>query len=139
MNKYKLIYQNLRIPSDDADGISLEELVESKANSIEYLNCGNILEIIDDPNTLFEILDSKLRLNANCYFYGVNIDVLCEYYLDSLISLENFNHCISNVTRLYNLSLFNQLINTFKDTFAINSIKTSGIYYQIDISRKITV
>jgi 2-polyprenyl-3-methyl-5-hydroxy-6-metoxy-1,4-benzoquinol methylase len=115
------------------DEISLEQLLSSEANSIDHINCVNILEIVDDPQKFLEILETKLRLIGECYIIGTSINNLCEYYLDNLISSDIYNQTIVHVKRLYDLKSITNLLNQY---FTIDVIKTYGLYYHILIKRK---
>lgn len=135
MNNYKLNINNILPTQEDSDQkvISLQQLLELPNNSIDNINCANILEIVENPLEVLKIIESKVRLIGRCYIIGININKFCEYYLDNLIDIDFFNETIKNSHRLFDLS---NMIKLIQEYFIIESIKTHSIYHYMVLRRK---
>lgn len=136
MNIYQLKYNNLDIISTPHTSVNTDDLKKLEANSAEKIFGGNILELIDDTYLFLMLIESKLRLSGEFIISGINIDNICENYLDNIIDIDALNKLIINKKRIFNLQ---NIISLIKQAGMIpKTIKTDGIYYYISVSRKNT-
>lgn len=134
MNIYQIDNNNLIIDNYDYPKLTLDDLSKIEINSIEQLFGGNILELVD-CDLFLDLLSNKLRLRGEFIITGINIDNLCEQYLDHTIDINFINQMFVNKKYLYNLP---SLIETIKkNKFITKYIKTDGIYYYMVIVRDV--
>lgn len=121
--------QNLTNP------ISMPNLEMLDRNSLQSIDCFNILELTDDVSLFMKTIETKLRMRGECSLSGTSLNLLSEYYLDNLIDISYYNNIIMEVKRLYTIET---LINILKEcSFSVKNIKTYGINYYIVISRSV--
>lgn len=130
--KYQLEHETIQNYQPDIEKISLNNITSLQDHSIEHINLYNALELIQDPNTLLTTLLSKLRLKGVVVLVGIDLNKICELYLDKVLSYKEFNNLISNKT-IYPMTEAIQILKA--NQFHINLIKTDRLLYHIECGR----
>lgn len=130
--KYQIEHESIKDYQPDLDKISLYSLEDLPDHSIEYINSYNMLEVVPDYNKFLELMLSKLRLKGVMVIIGIDLNKLCELYLDQIIDAQEFNDFTSKKT-IYPLSkITNALID---NKFTLITIKTDRLLYYIECKR----
>lgn len=130
--KYQIEHESIKQYQPDIEKIQKDEIVNTVDNSIEYINIYNTLEIIDNPNDFLTMLLTKLRLKGSVAIIGIDLNKLCELYLNKIFDFTEFNDLIKNKF-IFPLS---DTINLLKNNnYKINLIKTDKLLYYIECGR----
>lgn len=130
--KYQIEHESIKDYQPDLEKVSISSLNDITNHSIEYINIYNMLEIISDYNDFLELILSKLRLRGIVTIIGIDLNKLCEVYLDKIIDAKEFNDLIHQ-KRIYPLSEITKLL--IDNKYKINAIKTDRLLYYIECGR----
>ena len=130
--KYQIEHESIKDYQPDLEKISLSSLEDLPDHSIEYINSYNMLEVIPNYNKFLELILSKLRLKGVMVIIGIDLNKLCELYLDQIINAEEFNDFISQKT----ISPLSKITKILMDNkFTLITIKTDRLLYYIECKR----
>jgi hypothetical protein len=87
---------------------------------------------LDEPNETLKLLLSKLRLKGVVSLIGVDLNKICELYIDKFFNFKEFNGLIKNKT-IYPLSEVIKLL--VDNNYKVNTVKTDRLLYYIECGR----
>lgn len=130
--RYQIEHESIKDYQPDIPKIALSNIPDIQDHSIEYINIYNVLEIADNIDYLLSLIQSKLRLKGVLSLIGLDLNRLCELYLDKAIDSKEFNNLINHKT-IYPLS---DIVKILTDNeYRITVIKTDRLLYYIECGR----
>lgn len=130
--RYQIEHESIKDYQPDIPKIALSNIPDIQDHSIEYINIYNVLEIADNIDYLLSLIQSKLRLKGVLSLIGLDLNRLCELYLDRVIDSKEFNNLINHKT-IYPLSDIVKILTDNK--YKITVIKTDRLLYYIECGR----
>ena len=132
--KYQIQHHTITEYQPDIEKIELENLHKIEDHSIEHINLYNVLEFESKQNiyTAIQLILSKLRLTGRASLIALDLNRLCELYLDNFISIDEF-HSLSYNKNLYPVS---KMVDILKQNRCdIKLVKTDRMIYYIESGR----
>jgi hypothetical protein len=130
--KYQIQHDSIKDYQPDIEKISLSNIQSLNDHSIESINIYNTIELLDEPNETLKLLLSKLRLKGVVSLIGVDLNKICELYIDKFFNFKEFNGLIKNKT-IYPLSEVIKLL--VDNNYKVNTVKTDRLLYYIECGR----
>lgn len=133
--KYQIEHNTITEYNPDITKISLGDLAKVDAHSVEGVNLYNVLEFQNKESlgSTISMVLSKLRLTGIASLVALDLNKLCEFYLDKVLSLDEF-HSLSNNKTLYPISAMIDILKT--NNCDIRLIKTDRMVYYIEFGRR---
>jgi hypothetical protein len=130
--KYQIEHESIRDYQPDIEKISFSNLKNLTDHSIENINIYNTIELLDEPEEILRLILSKLRLKGVVSLIGVDLNKICELYIDRYLNFKEVNNLIKNKT-IYPLS---EVIKILVDNnYKVNTVKTDRLLYYIECGR----
>lgn len=132
--RYQIEHSTITEYQPDIEKISLYNLSMVEDHSIESINLYNILEFEDknNINSTIQLIVSKLRLSGRASLIALDLNKLCELYLDNFLSIDEF-HSLSHNKFLYPVSKMVDILK--QNQCEIKIVKTDRMIYYIEFGR----
>lgn len=133
--KYQIEHHTITEYQPDIKKISLNDLYNVEDHSIEGINLYNVLEFENKQslNSTIKMILSKLRLTGTASLIALDVNRLCELYLDKVLSLDEF-HLLSYNKILYPGPIMIEILK--ENNCDIKILKTDRVVYYIEFGRK---
>ena len=130
--KYQIEHESIRDYQPDIEKISFSNLKNLNDHSIENINIYNTVELLDEPEEILKLILSKLRLKGIVSLIGIDLNKICELYIDKYLNFKEVNNLIKNKT-IYPLSEIIKLL--VDNNYKVNIVKTDRLLYYIECGR----
>ena len=130
--KYQIEHESIRDYQPDIEKISFSNLKNLNDHSIENINIYNSVELLDEPEEILKLILSKLRLKGIVSLIGIDLNKICELYIDKYLNFKEVNNLIKNKT-IYPLSEIIKLL--VDNNYKVNIVKTDRLLYYIECGR----
>lgn len=125
--KYQIVHKEITQGNSDLTPIDHNKIDQIQDKSIAYIDMHNILELIDSSNYLITI-QSKLKPGGSASIVGLDLNRLCEFYLDKYIDTKEFNTLVKGKT----LFTLKEVTDLLKKYFTIKTVKTDKLLYFVE-------